>query len=267
MTEEQHGMNNRIAAFVLTAGLVLTVGAVSGMGGRDIAWADEVDAFEAQIAATAAAAQPGASLPVEIAETAPAPARGLGDQAVDASDATAPAEPSAVPVSPTPAAVEPAERLVRYTVPPTSEPTLTTSKLHLPKAEIAIARALAAIGDAESVCDDGKCFNLCDHVAGDIWGYTVFSGYETAMSHWQYAIDTGVAHPGDRNVPLGALVFYETGQPAGHVATYVGNGMIVTNATGSEGANIYLRSADYPRYRYLGWAWPEFHGEETGAAL
>lgn len=275
MSIAKSSSSNRIASIVLAFGLVLTVGAVTGAGGRDMAWAEQVDTIEAQVAAAEdAAAMPGADLPIDVAATDAVQARGLGDQAVDpidpadvdAADAEAATEEADLQLAAAAAALPPAERLVRFTVPGGSD-TFTTSDLYLPKAEIAVARALASVGNAAEVCDDGMCFNLCDHVAGDIWGYTVFSGYETAMTHWQHAVRTGVAHPGDRNVPLGALVFYETGREPGHVATYVGNGMVVTNATGSQGANIYLRSAEYSGYRYLGWAWPQFHGEDTGAAL
>jgi hypothetical protein len=141
-----------------------------------------------------------------------------------------------------------------------------------PNTKKAIDRAMLFIGRADLVCDDGECYNLCDHVAGDIWGYTEFSGYQSAATHWEIAVATGVAHPGDRNPPLGALLFWETGYPSGHVATYVGDGKVVSNATAAAGRNIYLVDADLyegttSRYKYLGWADPVFHGEKPGSRL
>jgi hypothetical protein len=139
-----------------------------------------------------------------------------------------------------------------------------------PKTHVAISRAFSSVGDALSVCLDGKCFNKCDHLAGDIWGYEEASGYYSAMTHWQTAVSQGIAVYGDKEPPLGALLFWETGRPFGHVATYIGNGMVVTNAGGEYGSNVYIYYADWydgVGYKYLGWAPPVFFGEEPGSAL
>lgn len=139
-----------------------------------------------------------------------------------------------------------------------------------PKTHIAISRAFSSVGDALSVCQDGKCFNKCDHLAGDIWGYEEASGYYSAMTHWQTAVNQGIAVKGDKEPPLGALLFWDTSRPFGHVATYIGNGLVVTNAGGEYGSNVYIYYADwYDRigYKYLGWAPPVFFGEEPGSAL
>jgi hypothetical protein len=139
-----------------------------------------------------------------------------------------------------------------------------------PKTHVAISRAFSSVGDALSVCLDGKCFNKCDHLAGDIWGYEEASGYYSAMTHWQTAVAQGIAVKGDKEPPLGALLFWETGRPFGHVATYIGNGMVVTNAGGEYGSNVYIYYADWYdkiSYKYLGWAPPVFFGEEPGSAL
>lgn len=138
------------------------------------------------------------------------------------------------------------------------------------KTNIALSRAFGSVGDALSVCMDGKCFNKCDHLAGDIWGYEEASGYLSAKTHWDTAVAQGIAVFDDREPPLGALLFWETGRPFGHVATYIGNGMVVTNAGGEYGSNVYIYYADwYDKigYNYLGWAPPVFFGEEPGSAL
>lgn len=139
-----------------------------------------------------------------------------------------------------------------------------------PKTNIAIQRAFSSVGDALSVCMDGRCFNKCDHLAGDIWGYEDASGYLSAKTHWDTAVNQGIAVFDDREPPLGALLFWETGRPFGHVATYIGNGMVVTNAGGEYGSNVYIYYADWydkVGYKYLGWAPPVFFGEEPGSAL
>jgi hypothetical protein len=139
-----------------------------------------------------------------------------------------------------------------------------------PKTNIAIQRAFGSVGDALSVCMDGRCFNKCDHLAGDIWGYEDASGYLSAKTHWDTAVNQGIAVFDDREPPLGALLFWETGRPFGHVATYIGNGMVVTNAGGEYGSNVYIYYADWydkVGYKYLGWAPPVFFNEEPGSAL
>jgi hypothetical protein len=147
--------------------------------------------------------------------------------------------------------------------------TFTTSSVQLPKAATAVERAMASVGNAASVCTDKACFQLCDHVAGHIWGYEFASGYQTASAHWAAAVTSGAAHPGDKNPPLGAVLFWDTGYPAGHVAVYVGKGQVVSNANGPAGKNVYLVDADLynKRFTYLGWAEPVFWGEHVGAKL
>lgn len=131
--------------------------------------------------------------------------------------------------------------------------------------EHAVDRAMSYVGHAERACDDGYCYQLCDYLAGFIRGYTN-SGYNTAYDHWKVMVEQGLAHPGDRNVPIGATVFWYAGEgAAGHIATYVGDGMVVGNISGGPGGpNVYLHQADAPEYwdgyTYLGWSEPVFRG-------
>lgn len=130
-----------------------------------------------------------------------------------------------------------------------------------PQGDLAISRALSYVGHAEIPCTDGKCVSQCDHLVGYVWGHAA-SGYETAAgdgpgSHWLAAVSEGIAHPGDYNPPIGSLVFFDTANPANHVATYMGNGMIVSNYSGPSGYNVYYMPADYFG-TYIGWADPVF---------
>jgi hypothetical protein len=138
-----------------------------------------------------------------------------------------------------------------------------------PNTNMAMARAVAAIGNAAAVCSDGECYNLCDHVAGDIWGYEVASGYPTARIHWETMVSRGLAKQGDKTPPLGALLFWDSGE-FGHVATYIGNGRVVTNLVMNGKRNLFVVDADwYERNgrKYLGWADPIFFGQNPGKAL
>lgn len=136
----------------------------------------------------------------------------------------------------------------------------------LPGAVTAVARSLSFVGQPWLACDDGMCYRLCDHLAGQAWGYAN-SGYETAREHWAVMEASGSAHPNDTNPPVGALLFWNTGL-YGHVAVYVGNGMIVTNMKGSEGYSVYLIPASEISQlwgaEYWGWSDPIFIGQREG---
>lgn len=99
---------------------------------------------------------------------------------------------------------------------------------------------------------------MCDNFVANAFGYQN-SGYSTASQHWAASKQK---HPGDRNAPAGALMFWGGGD--GHVAISDGGGGIwSTDITGSglvgHVPSTYIDSKwGKP---YLGWASPEFGGE------
>ncbi len=125
-------------------------------------------------------------------------------------------------------------------------------------------------------CANGSCFGKCDYVAGISWGYDNYSGYSSAYDHWQTMIKQGHAHPGDRNPPVGALLFYEDpstkGFPAndfGHVVVYLGNNMVISSDISPTGQYSPGSISIVPAYKieargfgdpYLGWSDPIFAG-------
>jgi hypothetical protein len=114
----------------------------------------------------------------------------------------------------------------------------------------------------KTVCDGpSRCYHRCDHLVAGAWGHSS-SGYETAMAHWAAMKAGGHGHPGSRNVPVGALLFYDTGEAAGHVALYLGNNKVLSNdVNGDGGAYIVDASAMESgpwRLTYLGWSDPVF---------
>lgn len=158
----------------------------------------------------------------------------------------------------------------KYVIAYNGDITFTGGEWIYPQTSSAMYRAISSVGNAIRVCVDGKCFNKCDHLAGDIWGYEYASGYLSAATHWATAKRQGIARTNDREPPLGALLFWDTGRVFGHVATYIGNGMVVTNSGGEYGSDIYIAYADaYETYgwKYLGWADPVFFNEDPGSAL
>jgi hypothetical protein len=79
----------------------------------------------------------------------------------------------------------------------------------------------------------------------------------TALGQWNRAKRKGYAHPGNRRPPVGAQMFWRTSNPAGHIATYVGNGKAVTNVPGGA-----VKKVNWKRMnswgKYLGWAEPYY---------
>jgi hypothetical protein len=125
----------------------------------------------------------------------------------------------------------------------------------LPAADAAVTRALSLVGSH-------GYYQLCARLAANIWGRP-FSGYYSAAEQWQQMVGSGNAHPADRRPPVGALLFWSTDGPYGHVAVYTGNGRIVSNDIGDrtlgEGG-VYLVDVGAIEDRwgatYLGWSPP-----------
>lgn len=87
-----------------------------------------------------------------------------------------------------------------------------------------------------------------DITAGLPWA----PSHDTAYSFWTVARDR---HPGDRNAPRGALVFFRSAAGApGHVAISLGGGHMISTFDGrTRGIHVMPISA-YDPSRYLGWA-------------
>jgi hypothetical protein len=132
---------------------------------------------------------------------------------------------------------------------------IDTGTGEIPGAKEAVARALRLVGGH-------GYYQLCARLAANIWDRPR-AGYFSAAEQWRQMVATGNAHIGDRKPPVGALVFWETGGPYGHVAVYVGDGRVVSNDIGDrvpgEGG-VYLVDIGLIESKwgaaYLGWAPP-----------
>ncbi|MCM2388777.1 hypothetical protein [Streptomyces albipurpureus] len=108
-------------------------------------------------------------------------------------------------------------------------------------------------------------YRMCDNFVAQAYGYG-FSGSETANVHWNRLVDAGLAHPGDANPPAGSLLFYDTGEYAGHVALYLGSGKVASNdildTYRGEGKIAIVDRKELTdgkwRLRYRGWTQPGF---------
>ena len=97
--------------------------------------------------------------------------------------------------------------------------------------------------------------NLCLKLADDAYGGS--NRTTTALAQWSRAKAAGVGHPDSRDIPVGAQMFWQTSHPAGHIATYVGDGKVVTNMPGGS-----VEIVDWHELNewgpYLGWANPYY---------
>lgn len=100
----------------------------------------------------------------------------------------------------------------------------------------------------------GGYHNGCLRLADNAYGASNRVG--TALRQWYRAKRAGFGHS-NRMAPVGAQLFWRTSNPAGHVATYVGRGLVVSNMPGGRVKMVSWRTID--RWGpYLGWAEPYY---------
>ncbi|MBC7644320.1 MAG: C40 family peptidase [Thermoleophilia bacterium] len=101
--------------------------------------------------------------------------------------------------------------------------------------------------------------NLCLSFVAHAYGWSG-SGVNYAIDHYKNAPATA-RHDGDTTPPPGALVYWDTGKRAGHVALYLGNGMIASNDVNRQGKIDIVPMSDISKKwgaKYLGWQAPNF---------
>ena len=116
--------------------------------------------------------------------------------------------------------------------------------------------AKAAIAWALSMVGSGRDYhNMCLRFVDD--AYSVSHGRTgSAIGQWTRAVSAGYGHRGDRNPPIGAQVFWQTSNPARHIALYAGGGMVISSDADS-GAVGFVPMSQIDRWGpYLGWATP-----------
>jgi hypothetical protein len=97
-----------------------------------------------------------------------------------------------------------------------------------------------------------QCLRLADD-AYMPWGPRL----PDALSQWRRVKAAGVHHPKDPEPPVGAQMFWDPGHPSGHVATYMGDGKVVTNMDdGTVGLVKWEKMDEWGPY--LGWAPPYY---------
>ncbi len=97
-----------------------------------------------------------------------------------------------------------------------------------------------------------QCLRLADDAYGAKGPRT-----STALAQWARAREAGLSHPDSKDIPVGAQMFWRTSNSAGHIATYVGNGKVVTNMPGGAVELVDWRTLN-EWGPYLGWASPYY---------
>lgn len=98
----------------------------------------------------------------------------------------------------------------------------------------------------------GQCLRLADDAYMPSGPRTA-----TAWDQWHRARKAGLAHPDDEVVPIGAHMFWDTKNSAGHIATHIGGGKVVTN-TPSGTVEIMNWKELNEWGPYVGWAAPYY---------
>jgi Transglycosylase SLT domain len=101
-----------------------------------------------------------------------------------------------------------------------------------------------------------RCLNFVARAYG--WSS---SGTAYAIDHHLVTMPESMRYDGDRNPPPGALLFWDTGARAGHVALYLGGGLIATNDIDAPGRISVVPAGDIERRwraTYVGWSPPYF---------
>lgn len=117
----------------------------------------------------------------------------------------------------------------------------------------------SAVRWARSMAGDYGWLNLCLNFTAQAYGWD-HSGTRYAIDHWLFTPNS-MRHHRTRNAPAGALMFWDTGLRAGHVALSLGNGYVASNDIVTPG-RISIVPAwtidDRWNARYLGWTPPYF---------
>ena len=117
----------------------------------------------------------------------------------------------------------------------------------------------SAVRWARSMTGDYGWLNLCLNFMAQAYGWD-HSGTRYAIDHWLFTPNS-MRHHRQRDAPAGALMFWDTGLRAGHVAISLGNGYVATNDVITPGRiSIVSASTIDTRWnaRYLGWTPPYF---------
>lgn len=119
--------------------------------------------------------------------------------------------------------------------------------------------AASAVKWARNMAGDYGWYNLCLNFTAQAYGWD-HAGTQYAIDHWLFTPNS-MRHYRQRNAPAGSLMFWDTGQRAGHVAISLGDGYVASNDIITPGKISIVRADlidEKWNARYLGWTAPYF---------
>lgn len=124
--------------------------------------------------------------------------------------------------------------------------------------------------NAKAMVGQTGWYRQCLAAVNKAWGKTVsWLGAPTAYQAW-LAAPASEKHSMSEAPTIGASIFFASGSPAGHVVTYVGNGMVVSNDIRRNGVLSEVPLTDITNgtwhLRALGWTNPDHSATADGKA-
>lgn len=131
-----------------------------------------------------------------------------------------------------------------------------TWTLHNPRS---VADAIAWATDHAGANSTADWYQRCLAFTANVYGWS-FSGVDYAIDMYT-VLPASMRHDGDRHPPPGALMYWDTGHRAGHIAVYLGGGKIASNDILRPGyIDIVAAGLIETKWgaRYVGWTPPDF---------
>ncbi|WP_432156096.1 peptidase M23 [Streptomyces sp. bgisy153] len=131
-----------------------------------------------------------------------------------------------------------------------------TWTLHNPRS---VAEAIQWAKNHAGANSTSDWYRRCLAFTANVYGWS-FSGVNYAIDHYK-VVPASMRHDGDRHPPPGALMYWDTGHRAGHIAVYLGDGKIASNDILRPG---YIDVVDAGLIeskwgsKYIGWTPPYF---------
>jgi hypothetical protein len=129
----------------------------------------------------------------------------------------------------------------------------------IPRANPRSTTDAIAWAEAEAASGRGGWYRRCLAFTAITYGWS-YSGVSYAIDHYT-TVPPELRHPADRNPMPGALLYWDTGSRAGHIAVYLGNGMLASNDIVTNGQISVVPADDIEKKwgaRYVGWTPPYF---------
>lgn len=122
-----------------------------------------------------------------------------------------------------------------------------------------VEEAIAWAKDHAGTRSEKKWYQRCLAYTAIVYGWS-FSGVNYAIDHYK-VVPSSMRHDKDRNPPPGALLYWDTGHRAGHIAVYLGDNKVASNDILRPG---YIDIVDAELFEtkwnatYIGWTPPVF---------